>query len=66
MCKVLQVSCGSYYRWEKQRITARQQRKITVKEEIILLYLEFKQRYGGLRITLELFSFRYIISRSDR
>jgi hypothetical protein len=32
MCKVLQVSNGSYYRWKKQAITVRQQLKITIKE----------------------------------
>ena len=40
--KVLQVSCGSYYRWKKQTITARQQRKIAIKEKIILIYFESK------------------------
>ncbi|MFE3849506.1 IS3 family transposase [Flavobacterium sp. LB3P45] len=63
MCKVLQVSSGSYYRWKKQTITARQQRKITIKEKITLIYFESKQRYGSPRITLELWSIGYKISR---
>ena len=63
MCKVLQVSNGSYYRWKKQIITARQQRKIAIKEQITLIYFESKQRYGSPRITLELQSFGYKISR---
>ncbi|MFV8373024.1 hypothetical protein [Flavobacterium sp. LB2P74] len=54
MCKVLQVSSGSYYRWKKQVITARQQLKITIKEQITLIYFAPKQRYGSPRITLEL------------
>ena len=47
MCKVLQVSNGSNYRWKKQTITARQQRKIAMKEKITLISFEFKQRYAG-------------------
>ena len=63
MCKVLQVSSGSYYRWKKQIVTARQQLKIAIKEQITLIYFESKQRYGSPRITLELQSFGYKISR---
>lgn len=63
MCKVLQVSSGSYYRWKKQIITVRQQRKIAIKKQITLIYFESKQRYGSPRITLELLSFGYKISR---
>jgi putative transposase len=54
MCKGLQVSSGSYYRWKQQAITARQQLKITIKEHIILIYFAAKQRYGSPRIKLEL------------
>ena len=32
MCKVLKVSSGSYYRWRKQKITAREQLRIAVKK----------------------------------
>jgi putative transposase len=63
MCKVLQVSSGSYYRWKKQTITVRQQQKIAIKEKITLIYFESKQRYGSPRITLELWSIGYKISR---
>ncbi|WP_244199314.1 IS3 family transposase [Flavobacterium psychrolimnae] len=63
MCKVLQVRSGSYYRWKKLIITARQQLKIAIKEQITLIYFESKQRYGSPRITLELQSFGYKISR---
>ena len=65
MCKVLQVSIGSYYRWKKQTITARQQRKIAIKEKITLIYFESKQRYASPRITLELRSIGYKISRPE-
>ena len=63
MCKVLQVSYGSYYRWKKQAITARQQLKITLKEQITLIYFATKQRYGSPRITLELQHLGYKVSR---
>ena len=63
MCKVLQVSSGSYYRLKKQAITARQQLKITIKEEIILIYFAAKQRCGSLRITLELKYLGYKVLR---
>ena len=54
MCKILQVSSGSYYRWKKRAITARQQLKITIKEQITLIYFRAKQRYGSPRLTSEL------------
>ena len=57
MCKVLQVSSRSCYRWKKQIITSRQQLKIAIKKQITLIYFESKQRYGSPRITLELHSF---------
>ncbi|MFV8268347.1 hypothetical protein ACNQGP_00235 [Flavobacterium sp. GT2N3] len=57
------MSSGSYYRWKKQTITARQQRKIAIKEKITLIYFESKQRYGSPRITLELW--RLVIKFQD-
>ena len=66
MCKVLQVTSGSYYRWKKQIITARQQLKFAIKEQITLIYFESKQRYGCPRITLELQGIGYKISRPER
>ena len=51
MCKVLQVSNGSYYQWKKQAITASQHLKITIKEQITLIYFEAKQRYRSPIIT---------------
>lgn len=63
MCKFLQISSGSYYRWEKQEITSRLQRKNAIQEKITSIYFEFKQRYKSPRITLELQSLGYKISR---
>ena len=65
MCKVLQVSSGSYYRWKKQAITVRQQLKIAIKEQITLIYFGAKQRYGSPRITLELQYLGYKVSRPE-
>ena len=65
MCKVLQVTSGSYYRWKKQTITARQQRNIAIKEKITLIYFKSKQRYASPKITLELRSIGYKISRPE-
>ena len=65
MCKVLQVSSGSYYRWKKQAITARQQLKIAIKEQITLIYFAAKQRYGSPGITLELQHLGYKVSRPE-
>ena len=59
--KVLQVSSGKYYRWEKQTSTARLQGKIAIKEKITLIFFEFKQRYGNPKLTLELRSIGYNI-----
>jgi len=66
MCKVLQISSGSYYRWKKQEITSRLQRKNAIQEQITSIYFESKQRYGSPRITLELQSLGYKISRPER
>lgn len=63
MCKVLQVSSGSYYRWKKQINTARQQLKIVIKKQIALIYFQTKQRYGSPRMTIELRSIGYKISK---
>ncbi|EIA08614.1 integrase, catalytic region [Flavobacterium frigoris PS1] len=57
------MSSGSYYRWKKQAITTRQQLKITIKEQITLIYFAAKQRYGSPRITLELQYLGYKVSR---
>ena len=50
---------------EKQKITARLERKIAIKEQIKLIYFKSKQQYGSPRITLELQSLGYKISRPE-
>ena len=63
MCKVLQVINGSYYWWNIQTITAIQQRKNTTREQIKFICFASKQWYESLRITIEIQSFGYEISR---
>lgn len=63
MCKVLQVSPSGYYRWKKKVISIRLQRINGIKEKITAIYFDTKQRYGSPRMTLELQSLGYQISR---
>ena len=63
MCKVLEVSNSSYYKWKKQVVSERQKRVILIKETITNIYFTAKQRYGSPRITLELKNIGYQISR---
>ena len=63
MCKVLEISNSSYYKWKKQAVSERQKRVILIKEAITNIYFTAKQRYGSPRITLELQNIGYQISR---
>lgn len=63
MCKVLEISNSSYYKWKKQVVSERQKRVILIKEAITNIYFTAKQRYGSPRITLELQNIGYQISR---
>lgn len=63
MCKVLEISNSSYYKWKKQVVSERQKRVILIKEAITSIYFTAKQRYGSPRITLELENMGYQISR---
>ncbi|WPO80742.1 IS3 family transposase [Flavobacterium sp. KACC 22761] len=63
MCKVLKVSPSSYYNWKRQILSERQRKTALIKEEIASIYFNAKQRYGSPRITLELQSQGYQISR---
>jgi putative transposase len=60
-----QVCKGSCYRWQKERITIRQKQIIAIKDQITSIYFESKQRYGIPRITLELQSLGYKISKPE-
>jgi transposase InsO family protein len=63
MCKVLEVSQSSYYRWKSKLISKRMQKMAQLKEKISTLYFASKQRYGSPRITKELNVLGYQISR---
>ena len=65
MCKVLEISNSSYYKWKKQAVSERQKRVILIKEAITNIYFTAKQRYGSPRITLELQNIGYQISRPE-
>ena len=63
MCKVLEVGSSSYYKWKSKPISNRALRKNEIKQQISAIYFASKQRYGSPRITFELQSLGYKISR---
>jgi transposase InsO family protein len=63
MCKVLEVSSSSYYKWKTKPISNRVLKMNIIKEKITFIYFLSKQRYGSPRITIELTSLGYQISR---
>lgn len=63
MCKVLEVSSSSYYKWKTKPISNRALKMNLIKEKITVIYFSSKQRYGSPRITIELISLGYQISR---
>jgi putative transposase len=63
MCKVLEVSSVSYYKWKAKPISNRVLKMNLIKEKITFIYFSSKQRYGSPRITIELTSLGYQISR---
>ena len=63
MCQILKLSSSGYYRYKNKKMSIRLQRIIGIKEKITAIYFEAKQRYGSPRITIELQSLGYQISR---
>ena len=63
MCQVLKVSSSGYYRYKSRKTSNRLQRIIGIKQKITSIYFEAKQRYGSPRMTIELQSLGYEISR---
>jgi transposase InsO family protein len=63
MCKVLEVSSSSYYKLKTKPISNRVLKMNIIKEKITFIYFSSKQRYGSPRITIELTSLGYQISR---
>lgn len=63
MCKVLKISASGYYKWKKKLPSDNILQKDKLKQQIMKLYFEFKQRYGSPRLTMELRALGYKISR---
>ena len=65
MCQVLGVIFSGYYRWKSKIISNRVHKMNLIKEKIVFNYFESKQRYGRPRMTFDLQSLGYEISRSE-
>lgn len=63
MCTVLEVGSSGYYKWKSKCVSGRMLKKKEIKQQITLIYFASKQRYGSPRITSELNSLGYKISR---
>ena len=63
MCNVLKLSSSGYYKWKNRPRSKRLLLKEKIKEQITSIYFSAKQRYGSPRITSELNSLGYKISR---
>ena len=63
MCKVLKISQSSYFRWKKCPLSVRFHKKEELKQRILTIYFDSKQRYGSPRITAELNNLGFKISR---
>jgi len=63
MCNVLKLSSSGYYKWKNRPRSKRLLLKEKIKEQITSIYFASKQRYGSPRITFELNSLGYKISR---
>ncbi|WP_394799519.1 IS3 family transposase [Chryseobacterium turcicum] len=63
MCNILKLSSSGYYKWKNRCSSSRLLLKEKIKEQITSIYFSSKQRYGSPRITFELNSLGYRISR---
>ena len=63
MCKVLEVSRSGYYEWLNRKISTRTQENMILLKEIKKAYKESKNRYGSPKITAELKSKGFNVSR---
>lgn len=63
MCKVLKISQSCYFRWKKCPFSVRFHKKEELKQRILTIYFDSKQRYGSPRITAELNNLGFKISR---
>jgi transposase InsO family protein len=63
MCKVFKVSRSVYYDWQKRKPSARQVENEEITKEIRRVYKESKNRYGSPKITNDLVSNGWKVSR---
>ncbi|SHN06097.1 Transposase InsO and inactivated derivatives [Chryseobacterium carnipullorum] len=63
MCTVLRLSSSGYYKWKSRPLSKKLLLKEKIKQQITSIYFSSKQRYGSPRITFELNSLGYKISR---
>ncbi|KQT20500.1 hypothetical protein ASG31_17175, partial [Chryseobacterium sp. Leaf404] len=63
MCTVLKLSSSGYYKWKSRPFSQKLLLKEKIKKQITSIYFSSKQRYGSPRITFELHSLGYKISR---
>ena len=63
MCQILKLSSSGYFKWKSRPFSKKLLLKKKVREQITSIYFSSKQRYGSPRITFELNSLGYKISR---
>jgi len=63
MCNTLEISSGAYYRWVKDPLGKVARRNRPVMQQIKALFYQLKQRYGSVRLTVELEKEGVAISR---
>jgi putative transposase len=54
MCEVLGIKSTTYYNWNNQVISPRQNQTILLEKEITAIFYEYKARYGNIKISAEL------------
>ena len=54
MCEMLEMPRSSYYRWQKQPVSEKQQRRALVGLVVETTFSQFKKRYGAPRLAEEL------------
>ncbi|MBF4515799.1 IS3 family transposase [Flavobacterium sp. ANB] len=65
MCKFLGTTHSSYCKWKNQVFSPRQRQTLLLEEEIKSIFYEFKEIYGGQKITAELQSRGFKINTSQ-
>jgi len=63
MCNIFKVSRSGYYDWLDRKPSKRVMETVQIKSEISMIYKASKNRYGSLKITNELTTRGWVISR---